>query len=73
MISSVLNAQHCDQKKLQERVSPQPHYVAGETKMNKSQLIQSLNCELEELRQEVVRRRRGRTKYFFNFLNIFNF
>ena len=35
--------------------------------MNKSQLIQSLNCELEELRQEVVRRRRGRTNFFFIF------
>ena len=43
----------------QERVSPQPHYVGGDTKMNKSQLIQSLNSELEELRLEVMRSRRG--------------
>ena len=40
-------------------MSPQPHYVGGDTKMNKSQLIQSLHNELEDLRQEISRRRRG--------------
>ena len=47
----------------QERVSPEPQSPAGtvssETRLNKCQLIISLNCELDELRQEILRKRRG--------------
>ena len=51
---------------LQERVSPEPlnpgqvgQTDTSETRLNKSQLIASLNCELDDLRQEILRRRRG--------------
>ena len=57
---------------MQERVSPEPHCPApapgsgggtggggGEARLNKSQLIRTLNTELDELRQEVLKKRRG--------------
>ena len=31
----------------------------GEARLNKSQLIRTLNTELDELRQEVLKKRRG--------------
>ena len=40
-----------------ERLSPEPG--PGEVILNKSLLAASLNCELEELRQEILKKRRG--------------
>ena len=40
-----------------ERLSPEPG--PGEVSLNKSLLAASLNCELEELRQEILKKRRG--------------
>ena len=47
-------------------MSPDPYYPgtalsgqSNEMRLNKSQLIASLNCELDQLRQEIIKKRRG--------------
>ena len=47
-------------------MSPDPYHPgtalsgqSNEIRLNKSQLIASLNCELDQLRQEIIKKRRG--------------
>ena len=48
-----------------ERLSPEPG--PGEISLNKSLLAASLNCELEELRQEILKKRRGEPEIQYHF------
>ena len=48
------------QQFFQERVTPEPTGGQnGEIRLNKSQLIKTLNIELEDLRKHILQNRRG--------------